>query len=116
MSAIYYPDTAKLIVRPTAPPLPFRQSQHNGRNRIWIGLTEYVSKHREGMPVAEFRKMAQRTSPYVQRQGDRDIDLYFRNLMKTGIPPSGGGGEVEWFFDPDGITALRAGGTARATS
>jgi hypothetical protein len=87
MGATSYPDSARLIVRPTALALPFKHTQHNGRNRIWVGLTEYVSRHREGMPVAEFRKMAREKSPYVQRHGDRDIELYLeRNLIEI-VPP-----------------------------
>lgn len=54
---------------------------------IWVVLTEYVSKHREGTPVAEFRKMAQGKSPHVQRQGDRDIDLYLeKGLIEIAYP------------------------------
>ena len=85
--AVNFPDNANLKVLPTSPALPFRQTTHNERNRIWIGLTDYVSKHRDGMPVAEFRKMAVTKSPHVQRQGDRDIEIYLERGLIELVPP-----------------------------
>jgi hypothetical protein len=64
----------RLIVKPDAPVFPFRLTEPNHRNRIWLGLVNYFAEHQEGMTVADFRVMARRTARGVK--GDMDIDLY----------------------------------------
>jgi hypothetical protein len=70
-----YQDDALLVVKPNALAFPFKRTEHNGRNRLWLEVVNYVAVHRAGMPVSAFRRAA-RAYPYLERDGDTDITMY----------------------------------------
>lgn len=74
MPRTFYNPTARLVVRPGAPKVPFTITEKNYRNKIWFGFVAYVSVHPEGMSVSQFRFMARDAARGVK--GDMDIDIY----------------------------------------